>query len=82
MTTVTGKNRQGTWTVLSAGDMISGYTFGGKLVTGTVVSTDRAPHEVTIDGLTGFGDPVIRRGRFTVLVRDVLTHVRRSPATA
>lgn len=82
MTAVAGKNRQGARTVLSVGDTISGYTYGGKLVTGTVVSTDRGPYEFTIEGITGFGDPRIVRGRFTVQMRDVLTHVRRSPATA
>ena len=73
-TTVSGRNRQGSWTELSIGDTISGYTYGGVLVTGTI--TEIAPGGVHVTGITGYGQEGLTRGSWTVQVQDVLTHVR------
>lgn len=70
--TVSGRNRQGSWTVLAPGDRVSGYTYGGRLVHGTVVETQR-PNEVVIEGSEVSG---ARRGRWTLTVRDILAVAR------
>lgn len=77
LATVSGTIRNKTWTALSVGDMISGYTYGGHLVTGTVVDT--GDDRVEIEGITVRDT---RRGRWTVYIRDVLTSVSGQARTA
>ncbi len=58
---------------MSVGDMISGYTYGGRLVTGTVI-------EIKDDEIKVSGIDVreTRRGAYTVRAKDVLTRVART----
>ena len=74
MPAVSGSNRQGTRTVLDLGDMVSGYTEQGVLVTGKVTQVVTDPAGVVIEGITGYGGD-IRRGTYTVPMRGVLTSV-------
>ena len=55
---------------MGVGDMVSGYTFGGVLVTGRVT-------EVQDDGVKVQGIDVreTRRGEYTVKNKDILTSV-------
>lgn len=69
---VSGYNRQGTWTVLTPGENVSGYTYGGVLVSGTVTETV-VPNEVVVEGVTL---PGATRGRFRLMVRDILANAR------
>jgi hypothetical protein len=55
---------------MSIGDMISGYTFGGRLVTGRV--TEIKDNEIKV---TGIDVRETRRGNYTVSMKDVLTRV-------
>jgi hypothetical protein len=59
---------------MSVGDMISGYTYGGRLVTGTVVEMDDQVRQARI---TGIDVRETRRGEYTVRYCDVLTSVPR-----
>lgn len=78
---VSGNIRNGSWTVLAVGDMISGYTYGGKLVTGRVIATHPYYPSVTVEGISGYGEQ-IRRSRWSVEVKDVLTSIRREEPIA
>ena len=62
---------------MTVGDMVSGYSFGGKLVTGRV--TEIADDEVKV---TGIDVRETRRGAYTVKMRDILTSVPRATGAA
>jgi hypothetical protein len=57
------------------GDMVSGYSFGGRLVTGTVIETDD-------DGVvvTGIDVSTTQRVRSSVKWKDIITSVPRPRA--
>jgi hypothetical protein len=62
---------------MSVGDMISGYTYGGRLVTGRVVEMDDQTRQARV---TGIDVRDTHRGVFTVFYKDVLTSVPRVAA--
>lgn len=62
---------------MSVGDIVSGYTYGGRLVTGRVVEIKDKTLTVT-----GIDVRETHRGNFTVQMKDVLTSVNGRARTA
>lgn len=65
--------RNGRTAHVEVGDTLSGYTYGGRLVTGTVEALLPDDESVRITGITFSPGGEIRRGVWTVEIRQILT---------
>lgn len=65
--------RNGRTAHVEVGDTLSGYTYGGRLVTGTVEAVLPDVDSVRINGITFAPGAEIRRGSWTVEFSQILT---------